>query len=131
MKTARNLLIGTIGLFLISCASTASFPVSDVTPAAEIAAKMKQDKNKNYIIEVSAKHLAGADRLNPPKNNYVIWIVTESNGTKNIGQLTSKNDKKSYLKTSTPFNVKEIFITAEEQGNVSYPAGMEISRTSF
>ncbi|NJO90686.1 MAG: hypothetical protein HC831_18290 [Chloroflexia bacterium] len=48
-----------------------------------------------------------------------------------IGQLTNKNAKKAVLKTVTPFNVKEIFITAEEQGDLAYPAGVEISRTTF
>ncbi|RDI57630.1 hypothetical protein [Flavobacterium glaciei] len=131
MKTIKKAFVGTIALFLTSCASTAKFPVSSVTPAAEIVAKMKKDKNDNAVIVVTAKNLASADRLNPPKNNYVVWIVTEDNGTKNIGQLMNKNANKSVLTTSTPFKVKEIYITAEEQGNISYPSGIEISRTSF
>ncbi len=131
MKTLKGLLLGAVVLILTSCASTAKFPVSSVTPAAEITAKMKQDKNKNYVIEVTGRNMASANRLNPPKNNYIVWIVTDKNGTKNIGQLINKNAKKSYLKTSTPFSVKEIFITAEDQGDISYPSGIEISRTKF
>lgn len=131
MKTIKNLTLCAVVLFFTSCVTTAKFPVSDITPAANISAKMKQDKNKNYVIEVSALHMASADRLNPPKNNYVVWIVSENNGIKNIGQLTNKNAKKLYLKTSTPFIVNEIFITAEDQGNISYPYGIEISRTYF
>ncbi len=131
MKTARNLFFGAVVLFLTSCLSTAKFPVSSVTPAAEIIAKMKQDKNKNNVIEVTALNMASADRLTPPKNNYVVWIETENDGIKNIGRLTNKNAKKASLKTSTPFNVKEIFITAEEQDDISYPSGTEISRTHF
>ena len=88
-------------------------------------------KNKNYMIEVTAKNLAEAIRLNPPKNNYSVWIVAENGTTKNLGQLVNKNAKKASLKTTTPFNVKEIFITAEEQGNLNYPSGIEISRTTF
>jgi hypothetical protein len=131
MKTARNLFFGAVVLFLTSCVSTAKFPVSSVTPAAEIIAKMKQDKNKNNVIEVTALNMASADRLTPPKSNYVVWIETENNGIKNIGRLTNKNAKKASLKTSTPFTVKEIFITAEEQDDISYPSGTEISRTRF
>lgn len=118
-------------IVLSSCSSTAKFPVSSVTPAAEIVAKMKEDKNNNSVVEVTAKNLASADRLNPPKNNYVVWIVTDDNGIKNIGQLMNKNGNKSVLETTTPFKVKEIFITAEDQGNISFPGGVEISRTSF
>jgi CBS domain-containing protein len=131
MKILQNIITGAIILFLTSCSSTAKFPISSVTPAAEIVAKMKQDKNNNAVIEIIARNLASANRLNPPKNNYVVWIVTEDNGTKNIGQLMNNNGNKSILKTSTSFKVKEIYITAEEQGNISYPMGIEISRTSF
>ncbi|MDD3320393.1 MAG: hypothetical protein PHS59_02995 [Paludibacter sp.] len=131
MNTLRNLIFFAIALFLTSCVATVKFPISDATPAAEIMAKMKQDKNKNYVIEVTAIHMASADRLNPPKKCYVAWIVSENNGILNIGQLNNKNAEKLYLKTITPFIVNEIFITAEEQGDISYPYGTEISRTSF
>ena len=116
---------------LTSCATTTKFPLSSTVPAAEITAKVNQDKNKNYVIQVVAKNLASADRLNPPKNNYSVWIVTENGTIKNIGQLTNLNAKTATLKTLTPFNVKEIFITAEDQGNLTYPNGVEISRTNF
>lgn len=131
METTKKLIVVGVLALLTSCASVAKFPVSRITPAAEITAKKKQDKNNNFVINVIANYLASAERLDPPKSNYIVWIVTENNGTKNIGQLTNKNGKKSFLKTSTPFNIKEIFITAEEQGNISYPSGSEISRTIF
>lgn len=131
MKSLINLLLVTVLVFLTSCGSTSKFPVSSVTPAAEITAKMKQDKNKNYLIEVTAKNLASADRIDPSKKNYNVWLVTENNGTKNAGMLVNKNAKTASLKTSTPFEVKEIFITAEDQGDYSYPVGIEISRTTF
>ncbi|PIR13145.1 MAG: hypothetical protein COS42_03770 [Flavobacteriales bacterium CG03_land_8_20_14_0_80_35_15] len=105
--------------------------MSNTVPAAEITAKVNQDKNKNYVIQVVAKNLASAERLNPPKNNYSVWIVTENGTIKNIGQLTNLNAKTATLKTLTPFNVKEIFITAEDQGNLTNPNGVEISRTNF
>ncbi|MDO9038004.1 MAG: hypothetical protein Q7U59_06625 [Lutibacter sp.] len=131
MKSLINLLFVVVLVLLTSCATTAKFPVSSVTPAAEITAKKKQDKNKNYVIEVTAKNLASANRVDPTKKNYSDWIVTENNGTKNAGMLVNKNAKTASLKTSTPFDVKEIFITAEDQGDYSYPVGIEIARTSF
>lgn len=130
MKLLVNVLSLSVILFLTSCATTAKFPVSSVTPAAEITAKKTQDSNKNYVIEVVAKNLASADRVDPSKKNYSVWFVTD-NGTKNAGQLIIKNAKRASLKTSTPYDVKEIFITAEDQGDYSYPVGVEISRTSF
>ena len=131
MRTIKNLAIIGVVALMTSCASTAKFPISSTVPAADITAKKKQDKTKNYMIEVTAKNLAEAIRLNPPKNNYSVWIVAENGTTKNLGQLVNKNAKEASLKTTTPFNVKEIFITAEEQGNLNYPSGIEISRTTF
>jgi len=90
MKSLINLLIVTVLVFLTSCATTTKFPVSSVTPAAEITVKKKQDKNKNYVIEVTAKNLASANRVDPSKKNYNVWIVTENNGTKNAGILVRR-----------------------------------------
>jgi hypothetical protein len=117
--------------FSYSCSSIATFPVSSAVPAAKITAKKTLDDNKNSLIELKAENLASADRLDPPMNNYSVWILTENNGVKNIGQLNNTNAKKTILKTLTTFEVDEIFITAEEQGNLSYPQGLEISRTKF
>lgn len=128
MSALRIIFFSIAILLLNSCSSTLKFPISSVTPAAEIKVNIKKDKHNNHVIKVTAVDLAGADRLIPPKNNYIIWIVTERNGIKNVGQLTSKNEKKSYLITNTPFNIKEVFITAEEQGNISYPSGIEITK---
>lgn len=118
-------------LFVSACSSTAKFPVSELVPAANITAKKKQDKNKNFIIELTAYNLAEPSRLSPPKNVYSVWIVAENGTTKNVGQLINENAKKAVLESTTPFNVKEIFITAEETGDLSYPQGKEVSRTTF
>ena len=131
MRTIIKLAIIGVVTLLTSCASATKFPILNTVPAADITAKKKQDKNKNYMIEVTAKNLAEAIRLNPPKNNYSVWIVAENGTTKNLGQLVNKNAKEASLKTTTPFNAKDIFITAEEQGNLNYPSGIEISRTTF
>lgn len=131
MKTIVSFLIIGIAALMTSCTSSAKFPVSSTVPAAEITAKKKQDKNKNYVIEVTATNLAEPNRLSPQMNNYSVWIVTDNGTTKNIGQFSNENAKKAVLKTVTPFNVREILITAEVQGNLTYPAGIEISRTTF
>ena len=131
MKTIKNLLFSAVALLFVSCGSTLQFPISNVTPGAEITANVKKDANMNYAIEVIAKNLASAERLSPPKSNYVVWIVTDGNGTKNIGQLYTKNGKKSTLKTATAFKPNEMFITAEDQGIITYPSGIEIVRMSI
>lgn len=131
MKSLLNVSSLVVVFLLTSCVTTTKFPVSNVAPAAEITAIKKQDKNKNYIIEVVAKNLASAKRIDSSKKNYSVWLITENDGTKNAGQLINKNAKVAKLKTVTPYNVKEIFITAEDRGDYSYPVGIEISRIVF
>ena len=131
MKNLKILTIVFTVVLFTECASTVSFPVSDLVPASEITVQKKQDKNNNYTTKVTAENLASATRLDPPKNNYVVWVVTEDNGVKNVGQLMHKNAQKVELETTTAFNVNEIFITAEDEGNITYPTGIEITRTKL
>ena len=119
-------------LFLLnSCGSTIQLPVSNEVPAAEIKVLKKQDGNNNFTIKVTAENLASADRLSPARATYVVWIETDENGIKNVGQLNPKNGKKVELETVSAFEPKAIFVTAEDEGNVSLPTGTEISRKSF
>lgn len=119
-------------LFLFpACATTVNFPTSDVTPAADISATKKTDRNGNYKILVTAKNLASADRLEPPQSVYIAWIVTNTEGIRSIGRLTNKNAKTATIETLTPFAFTEIFITAEGKADVSSPLGIEISRAKF
>ena len=131
MKTLKTLSILALVLIISSCANTAKFPVSNVTPAADIVATMNRDNNGNYKISVTAKNLAAVERLNPPKTAYVVWIVTEKDGVRNIGKMLNKNAQTTNLETLTPFKFSEVFITAEDQVDASYPNGLEISRTKF
>lgn len=119
-------------LFLVSgCATTTKFPVSNVAPAATIKVSKKMDKNENTVVNVVANNLASAERLDPSKSVYVVWISTRNKGVINLGQLKHENAKKSTLETKTAFEPLEVFITAENQGNVTYPSGTEISRVSL
>ena len=114
-----------------SCSKAVKFPVSPITPAATITAEKEKDKNNNYEIAITAKDMASATRLNPARNTYVVWAVTEKNGVQNIGQLEVSNAGKTSLNALTPYNVTELFITAEDQATVAYPKGVEISRLRF
>lgn len=128
----KKIFLGTMAmLILVSCSTTSKFPVSSITPAADIIAKKKKDKNNNYSILVIANNLASVDRLDPPKSTYVVWIEDKNKVPINIGQLKNKNVKKLVLKTVTSFDAVEIFITAEDQGDIRHPTGIEISRTTF
>lgn len=102
------------------------FSGSNIVPAATGSVKIKTDKNKNHTVQVSVANLAPVSKLSPPQNTYVVWMVTESNGTINIGQLKSSGSLlskalKASLQTVTSFTPKSFFITAEDNGDVQFP----------
>jgi len=107
-----------------------SFQISQVVPAAKGTVKVKKDNNKNYTIKISLSDLAGPDRLQPPKNTYIVWMETENKSTKNIGQINSSpRSLSASLETVSSFKPQKIFITAEDDAGVQYPAGQVILST--
>jgi len=128
MKTFKTLIISALVILLSSCATSIKFPVSTVAPAADIVASVTKDQNGNTKITIKAKNLAAAERLNPPKAAYVVWIVTERDGIHNIGRLSNKNVQSTGLETLTPFKFTEVIITAEDYADAIIPAGIELTR---
>ena len=108
-----------------SCATQVEFPVSKVSPGADITAKFKQDKNDNYSIDLEAKNLTTPDRLDPPKEMYVVWIET-ARGTKNLGKLTMSSGlfsskRTGSLSTTSAFKPQRFLITAENSSTNNEP----------
>ncbi|GGD50709.1 hypothetical protein [Muriicola marianensis] len=130
MRTKGLFLI--IFLVLASCGTTKkTFPVSNLAPAAEITVKQKTDSNDNNEITVKAKYLASPERVSRGATAYVVWLVSEENGIKNIGALYNENGEDSELETITSFVGTEIFITAERQVGITRPDGVEITRVKL
>ena len=130
-----NLVCFTILLLLLtSCSRKLQFARSTIVPAAEGRVKIKKDKNKNYAVDVDIKNLAEAERLQPPKKTYVVWIETNQDRSKNIGRLNSSTGLfsktlKASLNTVTPYEPNRVFITAEDDAEISYPAGQTVLTT--
>ena len=119
---------------LQSCASRYAFSTSQVVPAAEGAVKVKKDGNNNYKVNVEVKRLVEPKRLTPTRQLYVVWMETEKNGTKNIGQLKTSSGMfsstlRSSLETVSPFKPVSFMITAEDEGNIEYPGGQTVLST--
>lgn len=128
-------LLTLVGLSLIalmgvsSCASTSSFLVSTVVPAAEGTIRIKKDKNKNYDIVIKMYNLAEVERLEPPKNAYVVWMENEDGLVKNLGRINSSHEMltkklKATFETVSHTKPTKIFITAENEANVTSPSSM-------
>ena len=144
MKTAQKLKLTRIinafvillvtAFFLQSCATKYSFSTSQVVPAAEGSVKVKKDKNNNYNIDLSVERLAEPKRLTPSREMYIVWMNTEDNGRKNIGQLKASSGLfsstlKSSLHTVSSFKPTGFFITAEDNSNIQYPTGQVVLTT--
>ncbi len=131
MRTLKFLAIIVVAALMTSCASTVNFPVSQEAPGAEITAKIKKQGETNYFITITANNLADSKRLNPPKNFYVIWAVSSTGVTRNVGYFIQENAVKSTYKASFPYRPVEIFITAEDVEAVYVPSGIEITRVKL
>ena len=115
-------------LSLGSCARKLTFQTSSVVPEAKGYVKVKKDNNDNYSIRLKTENLSDPDRLVIPKRAYMVWMDTERNGVKNVGQLKSSSGlfsktKKSSLETATSFKPLRFFITGENASDISYPEG--------
>jgi hypothetical protein len=118
-----------------SCATSVSFLNSSIVPAAQGTVKIKSDKNKNYAIQISLTDLAESKRLQPAKLTYVVWMVTDRDQTKNMGQLNSSRSAfskqlKGSFKTVSSFKPIKIFITAEDDAGAQYPGTQVILTTN-
>jgi hypothetical protein len=123
-----------ISVIFNSCARKVSFQTSSVVPAAEGTVKVKTDNNSNHKIEISINNLAEPNRLQIPKNTYVVWMDTENSGVKNIGQINSStgflsSKLKASFETVSSFKPTRVFITAEDDGNIQIP-GMYVVLTT-
>ena len=134
-KIALGVLFLGLLLPMQSCSKKVQFENSPVVPAARGDVKISKNSNKNYVIKIKFDNLAEVDRLDPPKKTYVIWMVTDQQSTKNIGQIKSGSSMmssklKADFETATPFKPVKIFVTAEDDGNVEYPGMYTILSTS-
>lgn len=140
LKLPSNyLLTGMIAIALMltigSCARKAVFQTSTIVPAARGSVKVKKDNNNNYNISVNIADLAEPERLQTPMKTYVVWMVTDENSTKNLGQIQtstkflSKSLKGSF-QTVSSFKPVKIFITAENEAAIQFPGMYVVLSTS-
>jgi hypothetical protein len=131
---ARTFFVGVLATMIIlsfsSCAQKALFLTSSVVPAAQGEVAVTKDKNNNYVIKMKISNLADVDRLQPPKNSYVVWMETDRGLAKNIGRISSSNKLNVSFETVSSFRPNKIFITAEEDESTQYPGSMVVLTTN-
>ena len=117
------------------CSQKMHFATSPAVPAATGEVKIKKDDNNNYIITVNVVNLAESKNLTPSRNTYVVWMESDGQNVKNIGQINSSTGLlskalKGELKAAATSKPTKIFITAEDDGNVQYPGNQLILTTN-
>ena len=117
-----------------SCAKKIMFEQSSIVPGAEGSVKITKDRNSNYSIQMNVLHLAEPKKLQPAKSVYLVWMQAEDNSTKNIGILNSSSNLlsktlKASLHTVTPFKPTRIYVTAEDDSKITFPAGETVLTT--
>jgi len=136
---AKSILLGTLTAMLLfsfsSCATKARFAISSVVPAAQGYVKVKKDKNNNYAIKIEIINLAESSRLQPPRKTYVVWLVSNKDETRNIGQVNTSSGTfsrklKASFSTVSSFNPVKIFITAEDDPAILYPSTQVVLSTN-
>jgi hypothetical protein len=135
----KNILLGFLAVIIIfsfqSCATKAAFLNSTVVPGAGGFVKVKKDNNNNYAIRIELSNLAEPKKLEPAKKAYVVWMETNEEVTKNIGQINSSTSLLSKRMTAdfeTVSSIKptKIFITAEDDAAIQYPGTQVILSTN-
>jgi hypothetical protein len=134
----KNILLSIFSIMIVflfnSCATSVSFLNSSVVPAARGSVKVKRDNNKNYEIQISLTDLAESARLQPSRLTYIVWMITDRELTKNIGQLNSSKgfmskQLKGSFKTVSADKPVKIFITAEDDAAIQYPGTQVVLST--
>lgn len=117
-----------------SCAKKLTFQSSPVVPAATGKVKIKKTKNDNYTIDIDIKNLAPAKRLSPAREVYVVWMESGDRLAEKLGMIKTSSGflsdalKGSMSATST-VKPTRIFITAEDNGTVTYPGQQVVLET--
>ena len=118
-----GIIISLILLSLCACSKKLSFTTSTVVPAARGYVKIKKDKNENYAIDINIVDLAEVERLQGNNKTYVVWMTSNGENPKNIGQINSdskrfSNKLRASLHSVSTLKPTSVFITAEQDGNV-------------
>lgn len=132
------MLLGIFAIIMVisfdSCTKKENFLNSAIVPAARGYVQVRRDKNKNFVVKVELSDLAEVERLQPPKQSYIVWMLTDQGVTKNIGRLNSKTKffskkLKASFKTVSTYKPTKVFITAEDDASISFPLGQIVLTT--
>ena len=100
--------------------------VSPTLPAASGTMGISQDTSGTTYISLQVKHLANPDELHPAKAAYVVWVQPTGQPPQNHGVLQVNDKKEATYSTTTRERNFEVFVTGEDNANISQPTGSRL-----
>lgn len=128
MKHPKISLIVLIGVLLTAVAWGREDRLTNtgVAPGAEGKVVTSTDRNGNTEVEVQVKHLAGADKLTPPRQAYLVWVQPRDKQPELLGVLRVNENLEGSLKGTTPYKDFDISVTGEDNLNPEKPSDMVV-----
>lgn len=118
-----------LSFVLTSCGTQKmTFQNSAIVPGATGEVKVKKDRNENYAITLDVANLAESKKLTPPKELYMVWMEDGKSPVKKLGRIdpssgTFSKALKASLSAIATTEPTKIFISAEDNAEVTYPVG--------
>jgi len=135
----KNTLIGILATVLIfsfgSCAKKTTSLSESMVPESNGHVQIKRDANSNYVIQIDLSDLENVKNLQPAKEAYVVWMVSDQKTTRNLGQIEGANrwltkKSKASFEAVSAFKPTKIYITAENDIAVKKPGKQVVWSTS-
>ncbi len=117
-------------LITCSCAKKSAFLVSSIQPELKGYTEVKKDKNSNYRVLIELTKLSESTRLLPSKRVYIVWMVSDGDVKRNIGQIKPNSNLNASFETVSSIKPKKIFITAEDDASLQIPGRAIILTTN-
>jgi hypothetical protein len=130
MKRTQALFAATLLLLGIALARDIKLTPGTVDPGAQGKLEVNKQKDGTQQVKVDVQHLALPSALTPPKMGYVVWIQPPDHPPENHGVLKVDNKEKGSFQTTTAYPRFDVFVTAEDNLQVTEPSGPVVFRAT-
>ena len=130
MKRTQALFATILLLLGIALARDIQLTPGTVDPGAQGKLEVNKQKDGTQQVKVDVQHLALPSALTPPKTGYVVWIQPPNHPPENHGVLKVDSKEKGSFQTTTAYPRYDVFVTAEDNLQVTQPSGPVVARAS-